>query len=489
MALADLLSLKRWELRHKCASIANEIDAWKAASEANQPLEKHHRQVRRIAAELQGMLAQVEAEVQALEQQASAERFFHALPRAEFFVLELHRTWDYFRQKLELRLAPPTSVLLEALDEFVWQCYLPVVRARGQDHPPEPPLVFLDGNRSPAATLRRAELILATVEERVRFTQLDGVRLRQIVVPVISLPWYDSSFLPEALLLAHEAGHLVADDLTLNPAIDDNLGRAAIDDERRQLWWRPWSSEVFADVYGTLCAGPAFVGSLATLLARKPSEMAQAADPQNRYPPPYLRMQIALAALERLGFIKQAGALRDQWQAAYGAPAEFGRADCAPDIGAVLDALLERPMAGLSPGEPQMTLRAFPRLAWDASRQQRATECAERLRDNSVALSDTDARIVLAGAALAFQFSPDFGPVDRQARTQGAVLKHILAGRAAGVRRGAARVALTQAEETAAFTEGAGLYTELVAAYERATTSPANSWPITRGGTNTLAHD
>jgi hypothetical protein len=467
MSTSDLITLKRWELRHKLGSVTSELAAWKQLSEPKQPLEKHHRQVRRIADELGAMIDKVGTEIDALQAQPDVERFFQLLPRAEFFVLELHRTWDYFREKLLARRGPPFADLLESLDEFVWQCYLPMVRAYN-DPPPEPPLVFLDGDRSPAASLRRAELALAPIAERARFNQLDGVRLREIVVPVISLPWYGTAFLPETLLLAHEAGHLVADDLGLNQSIANNLSNAGIDTDRLVHCWLPWASEVFADLYGVVCVGPLFVASLAALLARKPSEIAQVRDEGNRYPPSHLRLLLALAALKLLHFKAEAEQIAARWQAAYGQPALFAGQACAEDLDKVATALIDKPLAKLGPRGRAAKLKTYSGLVWNSAKQREAADFCARLLSTNRSLGYTDARVVLAGAALAFQEQPDLG-IEAAATLQRRIIGQIISGREAGTRAPAARISPSVAELTAARTAGEDWYEKLRRRFE---TSP-----------------
>ena len=210
------------------------------------------------------MIDMVESEMKALQGDVDLPSFLHQLSRVEFLILEIHRTWHYFRQKLAARQGPPFEELLEALDEFVWACYLPAFAYLKRI--PEPPLTFFSGDWSPAASSRHELLPLEQTAvlgtgPYVQGEELTGKRLKTLVIPVISLPWFQTTYLPEALLLAHETAHLLEYDLHLTDNILGNLRAAAIEQGRLERYWIPWSAEVFADLYAILYLGPAFVAA------------------------------------------------------------------------------------------------------------------------------------------------------------------------------------------------------------------------------------
>src|SRR5690349_16135413 len=103
----DLLALKQWALRKKYESIETEMAAWKDLTAKDKPLEKHNSQVQRVATGLSAMIGVVKAEVDKLQNQPDPGLFFNQVRRAEFLVLEVHRSWQYFRQKLVVRQSPP----------------------------------------------------------------------------------------------------------------------------------------------------------------------------------------------------------------------------------------------------------------------------------------------------------------------------------------------------------------------------------------------
>src|SRR5215212_3821535 len=137
-----LLARKAAELDAKFSSIERELETWQTLTEKGQPLEKHHRQVLRVTAAIQGMVGVVRDEVAAVRQIEDPDQFLQLAVRAEYLILEVHRTWNYFREKLAARQGEPYGSLLEALDEVVWWCFHPAF----PDQPPEPPLTFLSGD-------------------------------------------------------------------------------------------------------------------------------------------------------------------------------------------------------------------------------------------------------------------------------------------------------------------------------------------------------
>ncbi len=458
--LPNLLNLKIGALRLKYQSIETELLAWQKLTAEGQPLEKHNSQVRRISSGLAGMIEVVGAEIEKLVGLDLAT-FFPQARRAEFLVLEIHRTWHYFRQKLTTRQAPPYNRLLEALDEFVWTCYRPVVEVAilpRQNGTPaidpaavrEPPLTFFNSNWSPAASAREETLPL---EETVdsgggRFAQegkqLAARRLANLLVPVIGLPWSDGTFLPEALILAHEAAHLLDYDLKLSADIERNLkaGLPKTGAARFKQYWQPWSAEVFADLYGTLSLGPAFVGALMTLVAGSPSEVLNSRNDQ--YPTPHLRILLVLEALKSGGFLTEAAALAQTWQRTYGQPVagkpdtyeikDFALPDCVADVPAVVKALLDGPFTALDGS----TFRKVSKVVWTKDDQSAAVRVRDAMLQTGMPLDSNGPRILLAGAQLAFQVNPaalrsNQSPAPNT-KTQTDLVEKILASRRAGTR-------------------------------------------------------
>jgi hypothetical protein len=440
-----LFLLKQEELKKKSESIRSELSTWQTLTEKNQPLEKHHRQVRRLSDALAGMINMVEKEIQALEEISDLPSFLYQLRQSEFLILEIHRTWHYFRQKLSFRQGPPFADLLEALDEFVWNCYQPAFAFNNAQ--PEPPLTFFSSDWSPAASSRQGLLPLDQTADLGTgpYAAFTEKRLQRLVIPVISMPWFQMTFLPEALLLAHETAHLLESDLQLSANIERNLRATPIGRERLKDYWLPWSSEIFADLYAVLYLGPAYVGALSLLLSRELETVLHTTDPQNRYPPHHLRMLIAISALKHISnaaFTDEAEELAHNWSEAYGDPipdqpdryrvTNYILSECAQDIGHVVAALLDGPFDALE----GQSFQGIDNLLWSTQKQEAASLVRDSLLTNGLPLQGATAHILLAGAQLAFQINPQAlvtgGPSRRQ--TQADLIRRIIESRAPGTR-------------------------------------------------------
>jgi hypothetical protein len=467
-----LKTLKQWELRRKHESITAELKIWEEQTAAGTKLAKHYRQVRALVAQMTGMINLAQQEVDALAQSPTADAFFSQLDRAGYLILEIHRIWQYFRQKLYVRQGPPLSDVLEALDEFVWDCYNWVV---AQSERKEPPLVFFNGDVSPEAMYRRKRLVPEPSKDdrRGRYgDELDGKLLSKIVIPIISLPWHQTNFLPEALLLAHETGHLVEDELQLGPQIDQNLRNAGIDAGRLERDWLPWRAEVFADMYGVLCVGPAFVGILTLLVARDPQSVFA---PVNGYPSHHLRILLAICALEDLGFASDAKSLKAAWVDTYTEPAGFVQHAHIDDLQKVVKAILGQPLAGLTkPGKKPLSLKQLGSVRWTMQHQIYARDVADRLlrANEGLRLGSTNPRILLAAGLLAFQQQPELLDANKISsyKLQSMLIDQILAERSGGIRDASReqeqQAGLKQVLDTAHI-KGQALATQLLEAFDQ----------------------
>jgi hypothetical protein len=207
----------------------------------------------------------------------------------------------------------------------------------------EPPLVYFSATWSPFMTPRDASF---HSEVRAGFGAAAVLRddtflevLKRLPVPLISMPWHHVFHLPGALIIAHEVGHVVETDFDLTDDIVMALSKASLD--HRDTWIN-WSSEVFADLYGCLCMGPAFVGAMMDLLATTVSFVQGETRSGGKYPTRALRIELMLEALGQTGHAHEAAArLRATWEEAYGplqAMLEFK-----PDVAKVVTAILGGP--------------------------------------------------------------------------------------------------------------------------------------------------
>lgn len=393
---------KALELERKLDSLTSELREWREQSEASKPFEKHHSQLLRISSQLEGAQETIQ---KAVQNHVRAGTLLAACRALEVCILDLHSVWDFFRAKLALRAVPFYARYLVPADELAWKCYEP---ARSRAHSvsaqarqfKEPPLVFFDAESTPYAR-SRFNAYEAQDENRRRWAvhaQLLPL-IQSLPIPIIGVPWFQARHLSDTLLLAHEIGHVVEDDFGLTSTLQGLLGKAGVPSERHTAW-ASWLGEVFADVYGCLALGPAFVGALMDFLAMEPRlimEQRQDSSGWGYYPTDFLRILLGLRVLEVMGFQEKADTYRKDWFALY--PRHAMGQEFEQDIPRVVDALLTGPIPELG----NVSLREV--LCFSAADQRNAAlEVTRLLRAEKP--SSSNVRVLLAAARLAYEQDP-----------------------------------------------------------------------------------
>jgi hypothetical protein len=220
-------------------------------------------------------------------------------------------------------------------DNNSWLCYHPIY----QHGLKQPPLVFLNGGYSPFTLTRRDSFQAESVPlELIRSRPLLEV-MGSLPFPVVGVPWYQYGSLADLTVIGHEIGHNAEADLQLTSAIENAIA-GAVDDVARQTKWKEWASEVFADLYGVIAGGPAFVSALARFLAHENSQVKTPG-----YPPVPLRVRFNITVLTELGGCTQECAnLAAKWNSAF--PLAAHQNDYVKDLALVAAALLDNVSAG-----------------------------------------------------------------------------------------------------------------------------------------------
>jgi hypothetical protein len=118
--------------------------------------------------------------------------------------------------------------------------------------------------------------------------------------------------LPDLPVVAHETGHAVEQNFELHEEVLTALA-IKLDGTGRLEHWQAWAAEVFADLWGTLTLGPAFMSSLIDFLADNPAKLRnEMASANDDYPTVNLRIRLCLRVLERMEFDVQA--LKTEWE-------------------------------------------------------------------------------------------------------------------------------------------------------------------------------
>ncbi|MDA0182951.1 hypothetical protein OJ997_21745 [Solirubrobacter phytolaccae] len=316
-----LAARKVIELRQKLAGIQAEFAGWMADAGEDKPLRKHQSQISHITRQLGVMVDGLRAQLDALAR--DDELVLGRCREVQIRVLEVHRLWDYFRSKLSLRYVEWFRDYLAVADELAHACYAPARDAcTGGVVPRTIPLVFFSGEFSPYTHARDTAFAVETVENAMSSRELREFADR-LPVPVIGVPWYQVSHLPDVLMIAHEVGHGVEDDFGLGEPMEAALEPIlAAYDEDAEFAWNHWRRELFADLYGLLAVGPAYTMALADLLATDTRSIVAETGEFARFdvhPPATLRLAAQSVAIDKLELAVDPAESRSAWERTFAA--------------------------------------------------------------------------------------------------------------------------------------------------------------------------
>lgn len=329
-------------------------------------------------------------------------------------ILQGHALWGYFREKLMLRYSRHVQKYLSAADEFAWKCFQPFQDARiaagGLRARMVPPLIYLGEQVSPLVYVREKAL-----KNRIREVSDDVYSefMRSSPFSVVGLPFYQTTHLPETMVLAHEIGHVVDLDLDLTEDLDaalESVPDSAIPTQRKEDWKR-CRIEAFADLFGAVTAGVAFCRSLSAFLAtdRKTivEEKIRAPTGGKRdrftYPTRYLRVLLVLEALRKPdgSLPDEAGKIEELWRHEYGD--DHACREFEADLPALAACLTDQPLEKLG--------NASIRQVGDYSSENDADalQCASGMLNYRTQPSPNQdhVRVLFAAAALAFYHDPE----------------------------------------------------------------------------------
>lgn len=342
------LAARRYaSLNARLTSLTKEIDHWKTiTADPALDLGRHNSQVRRLETTLGSMLEPLQTAIENTDPDSA-----DVLKSGEGWekeILAAHSIWEIFRSKLVVRQDELFRAPLAACDDLAWSCYRPAM----EQFAPKmkgPPLVFLSTTWSPFAQTRDTNFLNDVRASPGTTSALTGDAFQQVLnrlpIPLLGLPWYQTFYMPGALLLAHEVGHIVEGDFGLTKDIDDALVGAKPD---HLAIWQGWASEAFADVYGTVTMGPYFVGALIDFLATTVTAIQGDVRKSGKYPTRALRIELALQVLERTGYAAAVPSLRTAWESVYGAIEQMK--EFVSDTKVVARALCDGPYKGNSAG-------------------------------------------------------------------------------------------------------------------------------------------
>ena len=187
------------------------------------------------------------------------------------------RAWSFFRHVLAQRQTPALGQGLMLADACAAAGYL-AFTATGL----APPIVALDFIDSPE-TYARSELYPTS--------RALPIPLAFVPPHFLSCPWLLTT-------LHHEIGHALYRDLEAEATFALAITNATA--ERTYSRWLQWLEEIVCDAIALRLAGPAFAWSLTTILDRR--KQLDNWDDSKRHPPAGIRLPLALAMLEVLGW-------------------------------------------------------------------------------------------------------------------------------------------------------------------------------------------
>lgn len=165
------------------------------------------------------------------------------------------------------------------------------------------PICYMEHGYSPA-TMRR------------------GVQLNRLLgepnpFPIVRIPWDRDN--PWQAVFLHEVAHNLQADLgiwqeTRRAVIRRVLARSG--DPLLTTIYGRWHKEIFADLAAILLGGPAAARGMAMFLAH-PAPRTMTYRPGGAHPTAYLRVQLLVEMLRRLGFRADADGLGDAWRELY----------------------------------------------------------------------------------------------------------------------------------------------------------------------------
>ncbi len=277
------------------------------------PSRAHLRPVNRILGRLRTevvrrgkILRRVGQEFHQHRDRVHAHRLLAHKENGERAVKRAEPVWEFYFGVFRQRTSRHASFLLAA-DRIATDCYRAVYTGLGTSRPvPSPtPFSYLESRLSPA-TFRRG----------IRTGLLGGAANP---FPLVKLPMH-RLLNPWTLGgVAHEVAHNIQHDLELwerGPrSLAAHLRSAGLAPAVVGTWVR-WQRELFADLLGLLLSGPAYVSSLAAVLARTPRRTVRFRE-RAVHPVPYWRLLISLELLRRLGFRAEAAAWGRFWSVLY----------------------------------------------------------------------------------------------------------------------------------------------------------------------------
>jgi len=391
----SILAAKYQSLSRRVAALPSALDVWLQRAGAGNELEFNFPQIEALDHFMRALCRVNQDSLDVLDPAGDIDTFLTQTLKISANIVKSEIVWEFFRSRLDLRFVPELQRMLATADLVSYDCYTAIIdRARAlrivhRQSFHEVPLVGLAAQFS-ASTWHRGR-------------RPPALQNRNLPVPIIDLPLNCLATPWELLVIAHEVGHVVDDDLgqltkALQPAIASQL-EAAKTRQEHIAGWQAWTSEIVADVLSTLLAGPAFCGLLIENLSL-PIQYIRRVHSTDSHVPHYLRVLINAALLRRQGLTQSANTLEVGWKALYGEPGE-DLASYLSDVETIISVILDTPLSTLQDQDGvQHSLSEL--ISFTSDDQMRIEEAAVKLTKGASS-SLLSPRHVVSASRLAFE--------------------------------------------------------------------------------------
>jgi hypothetical protein len=281
------------QTKDELARLHSEIKDWLCDRNKKDVRKQHTTQLKVLGEQLERMLGEIERSLGTIPLAPPQWQTYSECRRAELRLLWVRRIWGYFQSKFDQRQNNALKGILEAADEVIWSSYVEPFRQTKRDVMPVP-LPFVASYYSPAAVPRDEPPQDLRSDVDADFL---NAMLSEMPIPVVALPPNCVDEPWRLAYVAHEVGHHVQADLLPDGGLIDTF--ADILEANGGERWRPWSQEIFADLYSLLAIGHWALWALTEMVWGTADSMLN--DTSVRYPSPLVRLLLMQAMADKLG--------------------------------------------------------------------------------------------------------------------------------------------------------------------------------------------
>lgn len=272
------------------AAVRQDLDTWFNLRRSEQVFARFGAHFDVLETVLGQMLDAISAQIAGIAPEHTPTGQVYESCRASQHRLDVIRALhEWYAGKYDQRLDRRWSATLAAADAVVRSCWVAVFR--GGVARPEP-VTYLDPRYDASATSKTS----AASVLRASDTVVDRLFVPELPIPMIALPAGCAAEPWWLVLVAHETGHHVQQELLDNQAAVNATGRAvenavaaAPGGAELARAWKGWGREAFADAFSVLMVGTAAAWAIDELQFGATTRLVALPSVIDRYPPPACR--------------------------------------------------------------------------------------------------------------------------------------------------------------------------------------------------------